>query len=224
MDPMSPEKAVPKELAHILAQGAQQLQLALSPAQQTRLLAYVQLLAKWNVTYNLTAVREPQKMVVQHLLDSLAAMPLYEGARRVLDVGAGGGLPGLVLAIWAEEAAPALQVSLIDTVHKKTAFLNQVKAELKLSNVTVHTGKVQQLASDEKFDVITSRAFASLPDFVAWSAHLLAAEGRFVALKGAIPHDEISALPAGWQVDRVHALSVPYLEAQRHALFIRQAC
>ncbi len=212
-----------EELAQTLAQGLQQLQLTLSAAQQARLLDYVQLLAKWNGTYNLTAVREPQKMVVHHLLDSLAAMPWYEGVSSVLDVGAGGGLPGLVVAIWAQEAAPALQVSLIDTVHKKTAFLNQVKAELKLDKVTVYTGKVQDLPSEKKFDVITSRAFASLADFVTWSAHLLESGGQFVALKGIIPYSEISALPEAWQVAQIQSLHVPYLEAQRHAIVIRRA-
>lgn len=212
-----------EQLAQTLAQGLQQLQLILSAAQQARLLDYVQLLAKWNGTYNLTAVREPEKMVVHHLLDSLAAMPLYKDAHSVLDVGAGGGLPGLVLAIWAQEAVPGLQVSLIDTVHKKTAFLNQVKAELKLDNVTVYTAKVQALSDEKKFDIITSRAFASLSDFVTWSGHLLEDNGQFVALKGAIPHDEISALPEAWQVARIQALHVPYLEAQRHAVMIRRA-
>ncbi|MGB7479551.1 MAG: 16S rRNA (guanine(527)-N(7))-methyltransferase RsmG, partial [Burkholderiaceae bacterium] len=178
-------------LAEQLTQGVQQLPLTLSAAQIERLLDYLALLAKWNAVYNLTAVRDPAQMVTQHLLDSLAALPAFAGARNVLDVGAGGGLPGMVLAIWAAEADPALRVALVDTVHKKTAFLTQAKAELGLANVSVHTGRVEQLRAGP-FDVITSRAFAELAYFVAWSGHLLAPGGRFLALKGVRPDAEIA--------------------------------
>jgi 16S rRNA (guanine527-N7)-methyltransferase len=207
-------------LTQQLSKGAQALQLDLNDAQTAQLIDYLALLAKWNAVYNLTAVREPAQMIVQHLLDSLAAVPAFKGAKNVLDVGAGGGLPGMVLAIWAAVAEPGMQVSMIDTVHKKTAFLTQVKAELGLTNVTVCTGRVEQLQVAQKFDVITSRAFADLSDFVQWSGHLLAERGRFIAMKGVAPHDEVKRLPAGWEVTRVQALNVPGLDAQRHLVMI----
>ena len=158
-------------------------------------------------------------MVTHHLLDSLAAVPAFADARNVLDVGAGGGLPGIVLAI----ARPGMKVSLIDTVHKKTAFLKQVKAELELVNVTVYTAKVQELAVPQKFDVITSRAFADLSDFVNWSGHLLAEGGRFIALKGVAPPDEQERLPAEWKVTQLQPLQVPRLDAERHLVYIEKS-
>lgn len=209
-------------LADKLTAGAEALQIALSAAQIERLLDYVALLAKWNAVYNLTAVREPMQMVTQHLLDTLAALPAFAGARNVLDVGAGGGLPGMVLAIWAAEAHPELQVSLIDTVHKKTAFLTQAKAELGLNNVRIHTGRVEQLPATEQYDVITSRAFAELADFVDWSGHLLAPGGHFIALKGVRPDAEIARVPAGWRVSAVQPLQVPGLNAERHLVLIER--
>lgn len=204
------------ELTKTLAEGARALQLNLSDAQIAQLMDYLALLSKWNAVYNLTAVRDPAQMVTQHLLDSLAVVPAFEGAKNILDVGAGGGLPGMVLAI----ARPDMQVSMIDTVHKKTAFLTQAKAELGLRNVTVYTARVEQLQVPEKFDVITSRAFAELNDFVTWSGHLLKEGGRFIALKGVMPSEEIARLPAGWKVTGVQALTVPGLDAERHLVFI----
>lgn len=205
-----------------LAAGARTMQIALSEAQLARMIDYVGLLAKWNAVYNLTAVRDPAHMVTQHLLDSLAAVPAFDGAQQVLDVGAGGGLPGMVLAIWAMDVHPAMHVSMIDTVHKKTAFLTQAKAELGLTNVTVHTARVEQLQVPHRFDVITSRAFAELADFVNWSGHLLADGGRFIALKGVAPQEEIARLPVGWRVTELRAIAVPTLEAQRHLVFIER--
>jgi 16S rRNA (guanine527-N7)-methyltransferase len=206
----------------ILAQGARDLSLTLSDAQIIRLVDYLSLLSKWNAVYNLTAVRDPIQMVTQHLLDSLAAVSAFAGAQNVLDVGAGGGLPGIVLAIWASEAQPAMRISMIDTVHKKTAFLTQVKAELNLTNASVHTARVEQWQAPQKFDVITSRAFAELSDFITWSAHLLAEDGRFIALKGIAPAAEMAALPAGWTVSEVRPLQVPTLQAERHLVFIER--
>jgi 16S rRNA (guanine527-N7)-methyltransferase len=206
-------------LLHILEQGVRALQLDLQQQQLNRLMDYLALLAKWNSVYNLTAVRDPSLMVNQHLLDSLAVVPAFAQAREVLDVGAGGGLPGIVLAI----ARPDMKVSLIDTVHKKTAFLTQVKAELGLSNVNVYTARVEQLQVPHRFDVITSRAFAELADFVNWSGHLLAPGGRFIAMKGVMPQEEIARLPAGWVVSDIRPLNVPGLNAERHLIFITQA-
>jgi 16S rRNA (guanine527-N7)-methyltransferase len=158
------------------------------------------------------------QMVTHHLLDSLAAVPAFAGARNVLDVGSGGGLPGIVLAI----VRPDMKVSMIDTVHKKTAFLTQVKAELGLANVTVYTARVEQLHVSDKFDVITSRAFADLSDFVNWSSHLLAEQGRYIALKGVAPQDEQQRLPVEWRVSGVQPLRVPRLGAERHLVFIQK--
>ncbi len=202
----------------VLADGIKALALELDEKQHTQLLDYLALLFKWNSVYNLTSVRDPLQMVTHHLLDSLAAVPSFATAANVLDVGAGGGLPGIVLAI----ARPGMRVSLIDTVHKKTAFLKQVKAELELSNVTVYTDKVQQLRVDTPFDVITSRAFADLSDFVNWSGHLLAEGGQFIALKGVAPPDEQERLPLEWKVSRLQALQVPGLNAERHLVFIEK--
>lgn len=203
-------------LTRTLADGARALRLDLVDTQLAQLIDYLALLSKWNAVYNLTAVRDPAQMVTQHLLDSLAAAPAFAAAKNVLDVGAGGGLPGMVLAI----VRPDMRVSMIDTVHKKTAFLTQAKAELGLANVSVHTARVEQLQVAQKFDVITSRAFAELADFVSWSGHLLEEGGRFIAMKGVVPHDEIARLPAGWHVTEVRPLQVPGLGAERHLIFI----
>ncbi len=209
--------------AATLAAGATALGLTLSEQQQHKLLAYLALMAKWNRTYNLTALRDPAQMMTHHLLDSLAAVSAFAGATNVLDVGAGGGLPGIVLAIWAAEAYPDLRVSMIDTVHKKTAFLTQAKAQLQLSNVTVYTARVEQLQVKQQFDVITSRAFAELNDFINWSNHLLTPDGHYIAMKGVMPQDEIARLPVGWQVAKTTALTVPGLDAERHLIFIERS-
>ncbi|WP_408160426.1 16S rRNA (guanine(527)-N(7))-methyltransferase RsmG [Herbaspirillum lusitanum] len=212
----------PEQMAQVLEQGAKALGLQLSPAQQQKLLAYQALLAKWNKVYNLTALRDPAQMMTHHLLDSLAAVAAFAGAQRVLDVGAGGGLPGIVLAIWAAEAEPQMQITLVDTVQKKTAFLTQVKAELSLSNVSVIHARVEELPHEQQFDVITSRAFAELKDFIDWSNHLLQQGGHFLALKGVLPQAEIDRLPSGWQVSKIQALQVPGLDAERHLIFINR--
>lgn len=204
------------QLSQVLADGIKELKLDLNEKQHEQLLDYLALLFKWNAVYNLTSLRDPLQMVTLHLLDSLAAVPAFAGAANVLDVGAGGGLPGIVLAI----ARPGMKVSLIDTVHKKTAFLTQVKAELDLANVTVYTAKVQELRVRQDFDVITSRAFADLSDFVSWSAHLLADGGQFIALKGVAPPKEQQRLPAQWQITGLAPLAVPGLDAERHLVFI----
>ena len=209
-------------LAATLQQGSDALGLSLHGTTIERLIDYLALLAKWNAVYNLTSVRDPRHMAVQHVLDSLAAWPAFKGANHCLDVGAGGGLPGLVLAICAQQHQPEMTIDLVDTVHKKTAFLTQVKAELALTRVTVHTARVEQLQVGLRFDVITSRAFAELGDFVSWSAHLLADRGTFIAMKGQDPRDEITRLPAGWEVSEIRALDVPGMQADRHLVFIRR--
>jgi len=209
----------PAALAEVLARGIADMQLDVPAAQQEKLMAYLALMNKWNSVYNLTSLRDPMQMVTHHLLDSLAAVPAFEGARNVLDVGAGGGLPGIVLAI----TRPDMKVSMIDTVHKKTAFLKQVKAELELANVTVYTMKVQELEVSDKFDVITSRAFADLSDFLEWSGHLLAEGGKFIALKGTAPAEEQERIPAEWKITGLQPLWVPRLEAERHLVFVERS-
>ena len=209
----------PAALAEVLARGIADMELDVPAAQQEQLMAYLALMNKWNSVYNLTSLRDPMQMVTHHLLDSLAAVPAFAGAQNVLDVGAGGGLPGIVLAI----SRPDMKVAMIDTVHKKTAFLKQVKAELELSNVTVHTMKVQDLQVDDRFDVITSRAFADLSDFLEWSGHLLAEGGKFIALKGTAPPEEQERIPPPWKVTGLQPLQVPRLEAERHLVFVERS-
>jgi 16S rRNA (guanine527-N7)-methyltransferase len=203
-------------LAQVLVDGIEEMQLDLSGDKIAKLMDYLALLFKWNAVYNLTSLRDPMQMVTHHLLDSLAAVPAFEGAQNVLDVGAGGGLPGMVLAI----CRPDMKVAMIDTVHKKTAFLTQVKAELGLANVTVYTMRVEQLQVKTPFDVITSRAFADLSDFVNWSGHLMAEGGQFIALKGVAAMDEQQRVPAPWKITELRPLRVPKLEAERHLVFI----
>jgi 16S rRNA (guanine527-N7)-methyltransferase len=203
-------------LAQVLVDGIEEMQLDLSGEKIAKLMDYLALLFKWNAVYNLTSLRDPMQMVTHHLLDSLAAVPAFADAKNVLDVGAGGGLPGMVLAI----CRPDMKVAMIDTVHKKTAFLTQVKAELKLTNVTVYTKRVEQLEVKEPFDVITSRAFADLLDFVNWSNHLMAEGGQFIALKGVAASDEQQRVPAPWQITELRPLKVPKLDAERHLVFI----
>lgn len=205
-------------LRECLDAGAQALGVSLSDEQTNRLLDYLALLAKWNAVYNLTAIRDPRQMLVQHVLDSLSIVPFLaarEGAS-VLDVGSGGGLPGIVLAI----VLPQRNVTLNDIVHKKTAFQSQVKAELKLDNLSVVTGRVEQLRPGievaGKFDAIVSRAFADLAEFVTLARHLVSERGSIWAMKGVRPDDEIARLPPDVHVAQIVRLNVPSLDAQRH--------
>lgn len=205
-------------LTAMLADGVAAMGLPIGNDQIDKMISYLALLSKWNAVYNLTAVRDPREMVRQHLLDSLSAAHAFSDAKNVLDVGAGGGLPGMILAI----TFPGMRVSMIDTVSKKTAFLTQAKTELGLANVTVHTGRVEALQVAQKFDVITSRAFSELNNFVNWSGHLLADGGQFIAMKGVAPDEEIGRLPPGWTVEAVEPLSVPGLDAERHLVYIKK--
>ncbi len=189
------------------------------PEQQARLDSYVDLLQRWNATYNLTAVRERDGMLRQHLADCLAvAEPLSRQLQqgRVLDVGSGGGLPGVVLAVML----PTLDVTCVDTVGKKAAFIRQVALTLQLPNLHAEHSRVEQLKA-APFDVITARAFASLADFTRLTRELLAPRGVWMALKGKHPADEIAALPADVSVFHVEPLSVPGLDAERCLVWIR---
>jgi 16S rRNA (guanine527-N7)-methyltransferase len=185
-----------------------------------RLLRYLALLQRWNATYNLTAVRDPEEMLVQHLFDCLAVIaPLRRqlpGAGRLLDVGSGGGLPGVVIAAVCAD----VQVTCVDTVGKKAAFIRQASAELALPNLRAEHARVEAL-KQAPFDVITSRAFASLADFTRLTRHLLAPTGVWMAMKGKRPDEEIAALPAGVDVFHVEQLNVPGLNADRCLVWMR---
>ena len=197
------------------------LGLALTPAQLQTLSQYLEMLQRWNATYNLTAVRDPAAMLTQHLADCLAVVqPLRRHLTlgRVLDVGSGGGLPGAVLAI----VEPQWQVSCVDAVGKKTAFIRQVAGALGLPNLQALHARVETLAT-ASFDLITSRAFASLPDFTRLTRALLAPNGVWMAMKGKLPQDEITALPAEVEVFHVEPLSVPGLAAERCLIWMRPA-
>lgn len=200
-----------------LQQGLSQLKLELSDAQIDLLDRYLALLAKWNQTYNLTAVREEKRMVSYHLLDSLSLVPHLDGGSRLLDVGSGGGMPGIPAAI----ARPDLQVVLLDSNHKKTTFLRQVVVELGLPNVQVMTERVEACQPEQKFDRITSRAFSELAEFVKLTRHLLADHGQYVAMKGVYPYEEIALLPQGTVVSEVLPVTVPGLDAERHLVRMR---
>ena len=203
-----------------LKSGANGLGLSLSDAQFEQLLGYLALIQKWNKVYNLTAVRDPQEMLTHHLLDSLTAVaPLVRHTRgqaaKVLDVGSGGGLPGIVLAI----CRPELDVSCVDTVGKKAAFIQQVAVTLKLPNLHGIHARVETLAGP--FDVVCCRAFASLPDFVNWSRGALAEQGVWMAMKGKHPQAEIDALPSKVTVFHVEPLTVPGLDVERCMVWLR---
>ena len=194
-----------------LQHGLTTLGLTASLEQIDQLLAYVDLLDKWNRVYNLTAVRESERMLSYHVLDSLAALP-HITARRVLDVGSGGGMPGILFAI----LRPDWQLTLLDANHKKTTFLKQAVIELGLSQVEVICDRVEAYQPAQKFDVITSRAFAELNEFIRLTRHLLTTDGYWAALKGVYPYEEIAQLPADIRVQAVEALQVPNLAAERH--------
>ncbi len=207
-------------LAETLDAGIRALGLSLSAQQQQALLDYMALIQKWNKVYNLTAVRDPAEMLTHHLLDSLTAVaPLTRHTQgqpaRVLDVGSGGGLPGVVLAI----CMPELNVTCVDTVAKKAAFVQQVAVSLKLPNLRGLHARVESLT--EPYQVICSRAFASLPDFVTWSRPALAEGGDWMAMKGKHPHDEIRRLPADVAVFHVEPLTVPGLDVERCMVWMR---
>lgn len=199
-----------------LVSGLQAMQLALSESVVERLLAYLAMLVKWNKAYNLTAVRDPGEMVTRHLLDSLAVVPHLEGGR-IIDVGTGAGLPGIPLAI----VFPEREFTLLDSNGKKTRFLVQARAELGLENVTVVHARVEAFESDQRFDCVITRAFASVADILAGSRHLLTDDGHMLAMKGEVPEKELAALAQGFCLGQTIPLRVPGLEQeQRHLLRI----
>lgn len=208
-------------LGRALAEGIKALGLELTAAEQSRLLAYVALLEKWNRTHNLTAIREPERMVVYHVLDSLAMLPYLPPAPslRVVDVGSGGGLPGIPLAI----ARLTWRVSLVDSNRKKAAFLRQATAELPLPNVEVIVSRVEDYVPAAPFDVAVSRAFSDLAHFAEAARRLVVPGGKLIAMKGRYPREELAQLPARVRVLASPALSVPGLEGSRHLVIMEGA-
>ncbi len=202
-----------------LADGLARLKLVLSQDTQQKLLDYVALVQKWNKVYNLTAVRDTDKMLTHHLLDSLAVVPYVAAAKTILDVGSGAGLPGIPLAL----ALPQAHVTLLDSNQKKTTFLNQAVIELKLQNVTVVCERVEKYTTSQTFDWVVSRAFAELADFVTQAGRLVAPGGTLLAMKGVNPADEIAQLKEGFKLSGVTPLAVPGLAAERHLVFLQAA-
>ena len=223
-----PPTSDPQEVGAALDQGLQVLGLELDSMARQRLLAYLDLIARWNRVYNLTAVREPAQMLSHHLLDSLAAWPALArhlntrgpdvAPARILDVGSGAGLPGVVLAIVERR----WEVTCVDAVAKKAGFIRQAAAELGLPNLKAVHARVEDLPADPPHDLITSRAFASLSDFVTLTSGLLAPSGCWVAMKGRVPQDEIDSLPPGVEMFHVEPLAVPGLDAQRCLVWMRR--
>lgn len=191
--------------------------LGLPAALAPRLERYLDLIARWNRAYNLTAVREPAQMATRHLLDSLSILP-YLGAGPLADLGSGAGLPGIPLAI----AWPELAVTLVEANGKKARFLREVQRELGLGNVRVEQSRAEALAEDGAYDCLTARAFGTLAELVRVGGHLLGPGGRLLAMKGRLPEEEIAALPPGWRLSRCHRLAVPGLHEERHLLIVER--
>ena len=208
-----------------LKKGIAALDLDLPADAPERLLAFGHLLIKWNKVYkvyNLTAIRDEAQVVTHHLLDSLSVLPQLAGITRLVDVGSGGGLPGVVLAI----CRPELQVDSVETVQKKATFQNQARIELKLANFRAHHARIENWQpayfAEQPVDGIVSRAFADLADFVNLTAHLAGPETRILAMKGVYPADEIARIPAGFALERSTPLTVPGLDAERHLIIVKR--
>lgn len=190
--------------------------ISLTDHQKNQLVAYVDMLNKWNKAYNLTSVRDPNEMLIRHILDSIVVAPHLQG-QRFIDVGTGPGLPGIPLSI----VRPESHFTLLDSLGKRVRFLRQVQHELKLENIAPVQSRVEAFPAEPPFDGVISRAFASLTDMVSWCKHLPAENGRFYALKGQRPDDEISLLPAEFSIENIVELRVPHLEGERHLVTIR---
>ncbi|SPW28057.1 Ribosomal RNA small subunit methyltransferase G [Edwardsiella tarda] len=202
-----------KQLDTLLAQAG----ISLTDQQKQQLLAYVELLDKWNKAYNLTSVRDPREMLVRHIMDSIVVSPHLQG-QRFIDVGTGPGLPGIPLAI----VRPESHFTLLDSLGKRVRFLRQVQHALQLNNIEPVQSRVESFVAEPPFDGVISRAFASLQDMLSWCHHLPAApHGRFYALKGVVPQDELQSLPEGVTLESVIRLQVPMLEGERHLVVLK---
>ena len=200
----------------VLQKGLEALDIALCSSVQQKLLAFGQLLLKWNKIYNLTAIRHPDEVLSLHLLDSLVVLPYLKGVGHLVDVGSGGGLPGIPLAI----ASPEMDVTSIETVNKKAAFQQQAKIELGLKNFNILNQRVEQVVLEKKADVVISRAFSNLSDFVKLAGHLVIPAGRMFAMKGVYPEAEIADLPVGWKVCETVMLKIPDIDVERHLVVL----
>ena len=200
------------KLSRLLADAG----ISLTDHQKNQLIAYVEMLHKWNKAYNLTSVRDPNEMLVRHILDSIIVAPHLQG-ERFIDVGTGPGLPGIPLSI----VLPQAHFTLLDSLGKRVRFLRQVQHELKLDNITPVQSRVEEFPAEPAFDGVISRAFASLNDMVSWCHHLPGGKGCFYALKGQLPEDEIASLPPVFCVESVVKLQVPNLEGERHLVVIK---
>jgi len=201
-----------------LAQGITAMGLDISEQQQAALMDYLRLLEKWNKAFNLTAVRDPAEMVSRHLLDSLSILPYVKGPR-CIDVGSGGGLPGIPLAI----VRPDLEITLLDSNGKKSRFQFQAVTALKLNNVQVENKRVEQYQPEQRFDQIISRAFSSMEDMVNWTLHFADQDTQWLAMKGVYPEDELAALPGDILCPAVHVLNVPGTDGERHLVELKRA-
>ncbi len=206
-----------QELHTILASGLEALALELSDTQQQQLVDYVMLMDKWNKAYNLTSVRDPNQMMVKHILDSLAIVPFLTG-QNIIDVGTGPGLPGMPLAI----AFPDKTFTLLDSLGKRVRFMTQCVHTLKLNNVTPVQSRVEEHQGEKPYDIVLSRAFASLKDMLHWCQHLVDSEGQFLALKGQFPQQEIEEVSNHFQVIKTENLTVPNLVGERHLVWLKK--
>jgi len=204
--------------AELLNRGLAALALDLSDEARERLLAFSALLGKWNRVYNLTAIRSPEQAITHHLLDSLSVLPALHDFKRIADIGSGGGLPGIPLAI----ARPDLEIISIETVGKKASFQQQAKIELRLDNFHPLQARVEEVRPEQPFEAVISRAFSSLSDFVRLTHHCLAPGGRFLAMKGVYPQDEIASLPDDIRIVDTCLLDVPGLDAERHLIVLER--
>lgn len=202
-----------------LEDALREMGIELDAQTRAKLMQHLDLVSKWNRVHNLTSVRDVDQMIALHLLDSLSVLPHLGAAKNLADVGTGGGFPGIPIAI----ARPDIEVTLIDSSHKKGSFLEQAKSELGLANVSVVCGRVEQWKPEKRFDVVVSRAFAELSDFVAQAAHLVQPGGRMLAMKGVHPFEEIARVPPSHRVAEVVELKVPTLDARRHLVFLEAA-
>ncbi len=212
----------PSPLSELLKDGLKQMGLTLTQDAQKKLLRYVELLDKWNKVYNLTAVREPERMIGLHILDSLSILSQVGASTRLLDVGTGGGLPGIPLAIALRDTTSGAHITMLDTIAKKTTFVRHAIGELGLGNADVVTSRVEKYEPPQRFDIVVSRAFAELKDFIEGAGHLCADDGSMLAMKGVHPFDEIARLPIGFVVAHVIPLNVPQVDGQRHLVVIKK--